>query len=58
MSKASTYVEKGMDATVSFSNDKKNLKNFVFTNTKEYPIMFEAYANGPQVVVVAYGIIY
>lgn len=49
----SSYVEKGMDATVSYPN-----KNFVFTNTKDYNIMFEAYTDGPQVVVVAYKILY
>ncbi len=48
---ASSYVQKGMDATVSYPN-----KNFVFTNTKEYAILFEAYTDGPQVVVVAYKI--
>lgn len=50
---ASSYVAKGMDATVSYPN-----KNFVFTNTKDYNIMFEAYTDGPQVVVVAYKILY
>ncbi len=45
----SSYVEKGMDATVSFPG-----KNFVFTNTKDYAITFFAYTDGPQVVVEAY----
>lgn len=49
---ASSYVQKGMDATVSYPN-----KNFVFTNTKDYTIMFEAYTDGPQVVVAAYKIV-
>lgn len=49
----SSYVEKGMDATVSYPN-----KNFVFTNTEDYTIMFEAYTDGPQVVVVAYKVLY
>lgn len=48
-SKASSYVEKGMDATVAYPN-----KNFAFKNTKDYPIMFEAYSEDGQVVVVAY----
>lgn len=48
----STYVEKGMDATVSYPN-----KNFVFTNTEDYPIMFEAYTDGGQVIVVAYKVL-
>ena len=48
-SKASSYVEKGMDATVAYPN-----KNFVFINTCEYPIMFEAYTDEGQVVIVAY----
>lgn len=50
---ASSYVEKGMDATVSYPN-----KNFVFTNTEDYTIMFEAYTDGPQVVVAAYKVNY
>lgn len=53
-SKSSSYVKKGMDATVSYSENIEYLKNFVFTNTEEYPIMFETYAEGPQVVARAY----
>lgn len=49
----SSYVEEGMDATVSYPN-----KNFVFTNTEDYTIMFEAYTDGPQVVVAAYKVLY
>lgn len=49
----SSYVAKGMDATVNYPN-----KNFVFTNTEDYTIMFEAYTDGPQVVVVAYKVLY
>lgn len=49
----SSYVEEGMDATVSYPN-----KNFVFTNTEDYTIMFEAYTEGSQVVVVAYKVLY
>ena len=30
------------------------MKNFVFTNTLDYTLIFEAYADGPQVVVIAY----
>ena len=48
---ASSYVEKGMDATVSYPG-----KNFVFTNTKDFPIIFEAYTDGGQVIVIAYKI--
>ena len=48
----SSYVAKGMDATVSFPG-----KNFVFTNTKDYAITFFAYTDGPQVVVEAYKIL-
>lgn len=56
-SKTSSYVEKGMDATVNFSENKDYLKNFVFTNTEDYPIMFETYTDGPQVVMVAYKVL-
>ena len=49
----SSYVQEGMDATVSYPN-----KNFVFTNTKDYTIMFEAYTDGGQVVVAAYKVLY
>ncbi|MBO5413764.1 MAG: VanW family protein [Clostridia bacterium] len=48
----SSYVAKGMDATVSYPN-----KNFVFTNTLEYPIMFEAYTDGGQVIILAYKVL-
>lgn len=48
----STYVEKGMDATVAWPS-----KNFVFSNTKDYSIMFEAYTNGGQVVIAAYKVL-
>ena len=53
-SKASSYVKKGMDATVAYSDNKDNMKNFVFTNTLDYSLIFEAYTDGPQVVIVAY----
>ena len=43
-----------MDATVAYSENPKDLKNFVFTNTKEYPIKLEAYTDGPQVVIAVY----
>lgn len=49
---ASSYVKTGMDATVSYPN-----KNFVFNNTKNYPILFEAYTEDSQVIVVAYRVI-
>lgn len=48
----SSYVQEGMDATVSYP-----YKNFVFTNTEEHAIMFEAYADGGQVIVVAYKVL-
>ena len=48
----SSYVEKGMDATVSYPN-----KNFVFSNTLDYSIMLEAYTDGGQVVVLAYKVL-
>lgn len=48
----SSYVEEGMDATVTYPN-----KNFVFRNTKEYPILFEVYTDGPQVIAAAYRIL-
>ena len=54
---ASSYVEKGMDATVSYSSNRAYMKNFVFENNLDYPIMFEAYTDGGQVVVVAYKIV-
>ena len=46
-----SYVPKGMDATVSYGS-----KNFVFKNTKNYPIYIEAYSEGGQVVVCLYRI--
>lgn len=49
----SSYVEEGMDATVSYPG-----KNFVFTNTKDYAIYFKAYTDGPQVVVEVYKALY
>lgn len=48
----SSYVEKGMDATVAWPS-----KNFVFSNTKDYSIMFEAYTNKGQVVIAAYKVL-
>lgn len=48
----SSYVEEGMDATVSYPN-----KNFVFENTKDYSIMFEAYSEKGQVVIAAYKVL-
>ena len=48
----SSYVKEGMDATVSYGS-----KNFVFSNTKDYSIMFEAYTDGGQVIVLAYKIL-
>lgn len=51
-SKGSSYVKKDMDATVAYPN-----KNFVFNNTCEYTIMFEAYTDRAQVVVLAYKVL-
>lgn len=51
-SKASSYVEKGMDATVSYPN-----KNFAFVNTLDYAIMLDAYSEGGQVIVLAYKVL-
>lgn len=51
-SKNSSYVETGMDATVAYPS-----KNFVFTNTKDYPIMFEAHTEGAQVIITAYKVL-
>lgn len=48
----SSYVEKDMDATVSYGS-----KNFIFTNSKDYAIEFEAYADGGQVVILAYKVV-
>lgn len=45
----SSYVEKGMDATVSYGS-----KNFVFTNSKDYSIEIEAFAEGGQVTILLY----
>ncbi len=50
----SSYVEEGMDATVSYSSNRDYMKNFVFKNTLEYPIMLEAYTDGGQVIMLAY----
>lgn len=50
----SSYVKEGMDATVAYSDNKDYMLNFVFTNTLEDTLIFEAYAEGPQVVIVAY----
>lgn len=48
----SSYVEEGMDATVAYP-----YKNFVFSNTKDYTIMFEAYSEEGQVVILAYKVL-
>lgn len=50
----SSYVEKGMDATVSYSSNRAYMKNFVFENTLDYPIILEAYTDAGQVIVLAY----
>lgn len=48
----SSYVEEGMDATVAYP-----YKNFVFSNTLDYSIMFEAYTDGGQVVMLVYRVL-
>lgn len=53
----SSYVEKGMDATVAYSSNRAYMLNFVFENTLEYPIMLEAYTDGGQVIVLAYKVV-
>ena len=45
----STYVKKGMDATVAYPS-----KNFRFTNSKDYTIEFEAFTEGSRVIILAY----
>lgn len=45
----SSYVQEGMDATVSYPS-----LNFKFENTLDYAITFEAYAEGGEVVITAY----
>lgn len=37
----SSYVPKGKDATVSYNENSKYCKNFVFTNTLDFPIMIQ-----------------
>lgn len=48
----SSYVEEGMDATVAYP-----YKNFVFSNTLDYSIKFEAYTDGGQVVMLVYKVL-
>lgn len=48
----SSYIEDGMDATVSYKSS-----NFWFTNTLDYPIMIWAHTNGAQVIVEIYRIL-
>lgn len=45
----SSYVVKGMDATVAYPS-----KNFKFTNSKEYSLEFEAFADGEKVVILCF----
>lgn len=45
----SSYVQEGMDATVSYPN-----LNFKFENTFDYAITFEAYAEAGEVVISVY----
>lgn len=53
-SKTSSYVAYGMDATVAYSENKDYMKNFVFTNTLDYTLIFEAEAEESQVIIIAY----
>lgn len=50
----SSYVEDGMDATVAYNENQDYRKNFVFMNTKDYPIVFEAYQYSGKVTVRVY----
>ena len=45
----SSYVKKGMDATVAYPS-----KNFKFTNPFDYKIEFEAFSEGEKVVILCY----
>lgn len=54
---SSSYVPEGMDATVAYSEIKEYMKNFVFTNTLNYSIMFEAYTDKGQVIILAYKVL-
>lgn len=45
----SSYVKKGMDATIAYPK-----KNFTFKNTAGFPLMFESYAEDGQAVMLAY----
>ena len=52
----SSYAAKGMDATVAWSNKEKNRKNFVFINTKDYPIKIKIHEENGNVVAELYQI--
>lgn len=52
-SKPSSYVAKGMDATVDYASGK----SLIFYNNKDYSIYIEAYSEGGQVVVCLYKVI-
>ena len=53
----SSYCEKGMDATVNYSEDQTDRSNFVFQNTKNYPIRIEAYEKNGSVILDLYKVI-
>ena len=52
----SSYVTKGMDATVSWHDNPKYRKNFVFINTKDYPIKIKIHEENGNVVAELYQI--
>jgi len=51
-SKEVTYIQIGMDATVSYGS-----KNFVFTNTKDYSIQIESFSAGGRVTILLYKVL-
>ena len=53
----SSYCEKGMDATVNYNDIQSKRSNFVFQNTKDYPIRIETYSKGGSVYVDVYKVI-
>ena len=53
----SSYCEKGMDATVNYSQEQAKRSNFIFQNTKDFPIRIETYSKGGSVYVDLYKVI-
>lgn len=52
----SSYVKKGMDATVNYDISQSKRSNFVFQNTKDYSIRIEAHSENGSVFVDLYQI--